>query len=123
MEDKKYDSMTMQEKIDYLKPLVGDIQNIDISEYFSSITIDFGKQRGQGKRSNGTIKGGMGSFYGPQTYSGFSLEEYLNDFSDEEKLIIQETHNVGRYLKARKFGLEHKMSIAFSKLYYYGKLN
>lgn len=119
--DLNYEKMTMQERIIFLSPCVQDILKVNIAKFLISTTIDFKMKRGQGKRAGNMVTGGMGSFYGAQIYAGFSLEKYFKCFSKEDKILICDAGNTGRYLMAREFGLGHKMSIAFSKLYYYGR--
>jgi len=121
--DSNYEKMSIKERIEFLIPFVEDILNVDVSNFLINKTIDFGMKRGQGKRSANMITGGMGSFYGPQTYYGVSITKYLNDFSENDKLLLNDVSDSSRYIKAREFGLGHKMSIAFSKFYYYGKFS
>lgn len=120
--DTHYEKMTVEEKIALLSPYVQDILCHDISKFYITKKIDFGMKRGQGKRVGHMVTGGMGSFYGTQTYGGVTFEKYIGCFSENDKVLICQEDDIKRYLKAREFGLGHKMSIAFSKLYYYGRL-
>ena len=78
-----------------------DIDNFEVEIPTKTSTIDWGSSRGQGKRSGGMIKGGMGNApRGVKEYTGFDLSKYRDDLKGRRL----HTWEVVRYYRAREYG-------------------
>jgi len=80
----------------------------------STLTIDWGHNKGHGKRlGGGMVHGGIESPKGKQNYYCVDLSEFKNETGIE---LLDSQPLASRYYKARKFGLDHKTSMHYALL-------
>lgn len=110
--------------LETLKPITDEILDIDIQKNISSYNLKMKIPRGAGKRFGNTVKGAMGGWYGTERREVVDFSEYKNDFEDSDfrMMCIQYSGRIHNYIRARKFGLEHRISIAFAMFFSLGML-
>jgi len=114
-----------QKKKDILKslsPIVGDILKVDANQFVKYETLSMPMKRGQGKRSGGMIKGGMGSWYGSEKRMVIDYSCFIKDMRKEEISIlrVQYSGRMHLYVMARAYGLDHYKSFCFAMFFSLG---
>lgn len=112
-------SKQRQQELEYLTPLVEDILKTDITEHISHTMLTMKLKRGQGKRTCGTVKGAMGSWYGSEPRMVINYSAYKDDVTEEQvkNLSVQYSGRWELYLHARKYGLSNDMAHSFAMFY------
>lgn len=98
-----------------VQKLIPYIDKVDLSEkvQYSSFTVDWGRDRKQGKRIGGTVVGAMSDISGKRTYKVIVLPQ----MSEEDKSMLYSKRDKIRYLKAYHYGLSHLECLIYSLIF------
>ena len=98
------------------------VQAAPVDFSYKQTQIDWGTSKGQGKRSGGMVKGGMGfGTSGIVSYSFVDLTEYKDELAKDGHHKMIEGAQI-EYIRARQFGLTHIESVMYAVLWRMGKL-
>lgn len=80
----------------------------------SYVEVDWGQQRGQGKRSGSMVKGSMGiNLRGVQRYQSVKIDVPDLDIIKQD-LRRRPLHELFRYQKARNAGFNHNIAMIYA---------
>jgi hypothetical protein len=118
--------MTEREEIDAARERILEI-HAEVTAFDSNVKtiqtkVDWGKSKGQGKRSGGMVKGGMGfGCSGVVCYTNVDMREYKDEIEKygHHRLIRDVPYN---YVHGRQFGLTHIEAAMYAILKNKGKI-
>jgi len=76
----------------------------------ATVQMDWGLPRGAGKRSGGTVKGGMCTLMGPTTYNGLDYSQFT-ELRNEPHHKKMNTAQLTRYVHGYLLGCNHLESM------------